>query len=78
VCTDRVADLARVCATGFADRLYDDVRRGQRARLFSEPTAEGLHELVIHFLAAEFGEQTPHLSNVFFVTPPLLGTLLQH
>jgi hypothetical protein len=78
VCADRVADLARLCAAGFADRLYDDVRRWKGACLFGQATAEGLHELVVHFLAAELGEQTPHLRNIFFVTPPLFGTLLQH
>jgi hypothetical protein len=73
-----IADLARIRALRLTDRLDDDVRRWQRARFFGEPATERFHELVVDFLAAEFSQQTTHFRDVLFVTPPLLGALLQH
>jgi hypothetical protein len=75
---DGVADLARLGALRLADCLHDDVRRWQRARFLGQPATENLHEMVIHFLATELGEQPPHLSNVLVVAAPLFGALLQH
>jgi len=73
-----VADVARLGALRLADGVHDDMWRRQGASLFGEPATEGLHELVVHFLAAELGEQAPHLGDVLVVTPSLIGALLEH
>jgi hypothetical protein len=73
-----VADLAWLGALRLADRFDDDVRRRQRACFLGQSAAENLHEMVIHFLAAELGEQSPHLSDVLVVAATLFGALLEH
>ena len=73
-----VADLARVGAPGFFDRLDHDVGRRQGTGFFGQTTAERFHELVVDLLAAELRQQLAHLGDVLFVAPPLLSPLLEH
>jgi len=73
-----VADLAWIRAARLFDRIDDDVWRRQRACLFGQTATERLHELIVDFLSAEFGQELPHFGNVLVVTSPLLGSLLEH
>ena len=73
-----VGDSARLGALGLFDRLDHDARGRQGACFFGQSATERFHELVVDLLAAVLSQQLPHLDDVVFVAPTLIGALLHH